>query len=760
MNFRFKALTMGCVVAYLSACSTPVEVHDASPVAAPATPTELLQQGTSLAIGNLAWESVRVSDVSTADGKTRWTGTTRSMKYLCSGGLHGENAYCEPGIRLGPPMPRRREAAANGGASAPQAAVKAPQATLLSRNMVTVAGVERAYYYYVSPHFRPDAYNPVVYALHDNGQTAEEFAKTSGWTDAADKNGFVVVFPEVAGKSWAANSGGDDEYIKAVYDHVSRRLMVPAAGADPAAGGRAEGAQRGQAGGGRPGGAEGAQRGQAGGEPRAAGPGGPAGAMRGAGGTRVPTWMAFHYITGVGAGATVAQEFVLNRPGVFAALATLDGGAYAAAYEHANERAQGYFQYMREGKNAKPVWTELKKDVPVTAWLLTTGTSNAAVTRLANYWRHADAASEKGRSASIGGYQSTTYQNPTHEVQQVRTSMLGDGAKYDSTLASVIWHDFFEHVGRWPSAPNGQLGSLLTEAEIAKTFDIRTIEIGAKTYKYYVKTPSTYRKGQALPLVLAAHGAFFPATEYMNQIKMHEVGEKEGFITVYLNGQKNYWEFTDPNGSDAQYVLRTIDEVSKAYGVDKRRIYMQGFSLGSGLTYMMGISHSATFAAVSPNSGIGPMSPEVEARTAEIRKDRDLRIPMMLEYGDVDTGASTDAKVPAEGVLRGAIDEVKRLNKITTADKVQRYDSINSDPYDVLVLGGKKVAAGVDKRYPAGRFQISEYMSSDPVPLNLFSFVWTTDLPHAADPRTAQLEWDYFKQWQRESDGSLKFGLH
>jgi poly(3-hydroxybutyrate) depolymerase len=425
---------------------------------------------------------------------------------------------------------------------------------------------------------------------------------------------------------------------------------------------------------------------------------------------------------------------------------------------HANEAAQGYFQYMREGKNAKPVWTELKKDVPVAAWLLTTETSNAPVGKLAKYWKRADAVSEKSQSVSIGGLESVVHRNPVHEVQQVRTTVLGEAAKYDSGLVSTIWHDFFEHVGRWPSAPNGQLGSLLTESEVAKTFDVRMIEIGGLTYKYYVKAPSTYRKGQALPLVLAAHGAFFPATQYLNQIKMHEVGEKEGFITVYLSGQRNQWQFTDPNGPDAQYVLRTIDEVSKDYGVDKRRVYMQGFSLGSGLTYMMGITHSATFAAVSPNSGIGPMSPEVEARAADIRKERDLRIPMMLLYGDVDTGASTDAKVPAEGVLRGAIDEMKRLNGIKTADKVQRYESPNSDPYDILVLGGKRVASGKDSRYPAGRFQINEYLSSDPIALNLFSFVWTMDLPHAADPRTAQLEWDYFKRWQREPDGSLKFG--
>ena len=741
MKFRFNALAMSCAMACLSACSTQSGVHDPPAAAPPASQAELLQQGTSLAIGNLAWESVRVSEIGTVDGKTRWTGTTRSMKYHCSGELNGANPYCEPGIRLGPAPQMRRPA--EGAAATPQAAVKAAEARSLSRNVVTVGGVDRPYSYYVSPRFRPDAYNAVVYALHDNGQTVEEFAKTSGWVELAEKHGFAVVFPDVAGKAWAANSGGDDDYIKAVYDHVSRRLTAPA-GERVAAAPGADAAR--------------APREPAEGERRGPGaPGGQAGAARAAAGPRVPTWMTYHYLTGVGAGATVAQEFVLNRPGVFAALATFNGGVHEAAYGHANEPAQGYFQSMREGKNAKPVWTQLKKDVPVAAWLLTTEKSGAGVSKLVSYWKHADAATGKGRSALIGELQSTIYQNPKDDVQQVRTTTLGEGARYDSTMASTLWHEFFEHLGRWPAAPNGLLSSLLTEADVAKTFDVRTIEIGAKSYKYYVKAPSTYRKGQALPLVLAAHGAFFPATQYLNQIKMHEVGEKEGFITVYLSGQQNRWEFTDPNGADAQYVLRTIEEVSKAYDVDKGRIYMQGFSLGSGLAYMMGISHTRVFAAISPNSGIGPMSPEVEARATEIRKDGVLRIPTMILYGDVDSASSTDAKVPAQGVLRDAIDEIKRLNGIKVADKVQRYDSPNSNPYDVLVLGGRSVAAGRDSRYPAGRFQISEYMSSDPVPLNLFSFVWTTDLPHAADPRTAQLEWDYFKQWRREEDGSLKF---
>ena len=746
MDARLKALVACCVMLCLWACA-PMTSRESPQHSAE---TQTLQKATSLAIGNLAWESVRVTDVSRENDKIKWVGLTRSVKYVCNADLKGENSYCDR-ISLAPP-PRMRP----GGDV--QAGPGAAQAMSLSRNNVSVGGAERSYFYYVSSKYRPDAYNYVVYALHDNGQTADEYAKQSGWVKLAEQNGFVVVFPEWADKSWAANSGGEDAYLKAVYDHVSRRLMIGGAQRPGAAPGNAEGEGRARAGGG---GAEGGEGAGGGGGGRGGGGAGGGGAGRpggaGGGGQRVPTWPAFHYLTGVGAGATVAQEFVLSYPGVFAALATLDGGAYDAAYARGEETAQAYFQYLREGKNAKPVWRQPKKEVPVAAWLFSTGTRSPAVSKLVNYWRRADGAGVTGKQRSIGGFQTTEYRNPEHEAQQVRTTTVAETAKYDEAMASVLWSEFFAHVGRWPSSPNGDLASLLTPAEIEKTFDIRTIEIGGRSYKYYVKTPSTYRKGQSLPVVLAAHGAFFPSIQYMNQIRMHEVGEKEGFITVYLNGHQNRWEFTDPDGPDAQFVLRAVDEVVAAYGADRGRVYMQGFSLGSGLSYMMGISHSQVFAAVSPNSGIGPMSAQVKGRAAGIRKERDVPIPMMIVYGDVDTAGSTDAKVPAQGVLRGAIEEIKQLNKITTADRVVRFNSPNTAPYDILLLGGQQVSAGTDTRYPKGRFQITRYMSADPQPLNLFSFVWVTDLAHAADPRTAQLEWDYFKRWRRNSDGSLSF---
>ncbi|MDB5453370.1 MAG: Poly(3-hydroxybutyrate) depolymerase-like protein, partial [Caulobacteraceae bacterium] len=186
-------------------------------------------------------------------------------------------------------------------------------------------------------------------------------------------------------------------------------------------------------------------------------------------------------------------------------------------------------------------------------------------------------------------------------------------------------------------------------------------------------------------------------------------------------------------------------------------VYMQGFSLGSGLTYMMGITHPQLFAAVSPNSGIGPMSPEVGAWVSDLKAKSDARIPMMIVYGDVDGGSSTDAKIPAQGVLRGAIDEMKTYNRISTPDRVVTFNSPNSAPYDILLPGGKAVSDGLGARYPKGRFKIAQYSSSDPTPLNLFNFVWVTDLPHGGDPRQAKLEWDYFKHWRRNPDGTLAY---
>jgi pimeloyl-ACP methyl ester carboxylesterase len=235
------------------------------------------------------------------------------------------------------------------------------------------------------------------------------------------------------------------------------------------------------------------------------------------------------------------------------------------------------------------------------------------------------------------------------------------------------------------------------------------------------------------------------------------VGEKEGFITVYLQGQNDAWNFDDPEGPDSQYIQKVIAAVKADYKADPHRIYMQGFSFGSGLTYMMGLTHPQLFAAVSPNSGIGPMPKDVEARIAELKAKSDVRMPMMLVYGSADRGGTIDGEIPDKGILQGALDEVKAYDHIATADTTQPFHSPTGPDYRTLVPGGALTPEATDARYPQGRFKTWTYASADAVPRELLKFVWVVDLTHGGDPRQAQLEWDYFKHWRRNADGSLAY---
>lgn len=652
------------------------------------------------------------------------------------------------------------------------------------RNVVAVGGRERGYLYHVPANYRPDGYNFIVYVAPDDGQDPDAFARESGWLRLSDDKGFVLVVLQPDREGWARNSGGEDAYIKTVYDDVFGHLAppagLPASRGAPADGERpmANGGMRGRGGMGPGAGRPLDSRGVApaeqlgtpgtrrqalepgavpGNGPPARGEGAEGAGARGGRGPRVSTWVPFHYITGNGMGATVAQEFVINNPGVFAAIATVGGAPFDAAYAKGAEAAQGYFQQMRPGKNAQPVWKQLKRDVPVAAWVVTQGDPAPAWTKLVDYWKHSSGVAPAPSSQTIDGLPVRVFRNSSNPAQQIRMTQLPLSAAYDASLSSALWNDFFAHTARWSSSANGDLGTMMTEAEVRSAFQVRTIDINGKTYTYYVKLPSSYRKGSALPVVINAHGAFYPTWLYASQIKMHEVGEREGFITVYVNGQQNRWDFTDPDGDDAKYILAVVHELISNFGADPSRVYLQGFSLGSGVSYMMGITHPDVFAAVAPNNGIGPMTPKVEQRVAELKAKGDVRIPMMIFYGDVDTAGSTDAKIPATGVLRGAIDEVKAYNHITASDHIQPYNSPNTFTYDVLVPGGKPVRWGVDSRFRTGRFQVSEYASADPRPLNLFNFVWVTDLSHGQDPRTAQIEWDYFKHWRRTPDGALSY---
>lgn len=88
-----SALPTGAVAEAPPAPAAPVKPKPVK-LGPPAT-VEQLQKATSLAVGNLAWETVNVQDVKRTPDKVGWVGATRSVNWRCAARADGTQPYCE-----------------------------------------------------------------------------------------------------------------------------------------------------------------------------------------------------------------------------------------------------------------------------------------------------------------------------------------------------------------------------------------------------------------------------------------------------------------------------------------------------------------------------------------------------------------------------------------------------------------------------------------------------------------------------------------
>jgi polyhydroxybutyrate depolymerase len=158
----------------------------------------------------------------------------------------------------------------------------------------------------------------------------------------------------------------------------------------------------------------------------------------------------------------------------------------------------------------------------------------------------------------------------------------------------------------------------------------------------------------ATPLVIAIHGAFSTAKTFEMETGFSELGDKEGFIVIYPNGigilgWLQHWNAGHCCGKaaaddvdDIGFIIEVITDVSRYLNVNKRRIYMVGFSNGGMFTHRFGAEHADMLAAIAPLAGSigGRSGPEVSLwRTPP----PDTTLPVILFHGQ------SDEKVPYWG---------------------------------------------------------------------------------------------------------------
>ncbi len=152
------------------------------------------------------------------------------------------------------------------------------------------------------------------------------------------------------------------------------------------------------------------------------------------------------------------------------------------------------------------------------------------------------------------------------------------------------------------------------------------------------------------PLVISLHGMNQDANYQRGQAKWETVADTAKFVVVYPNGIGNAWDIS--GDTDIRFLETIIDTMYNRYHVNRNRVYLSGFSMGSMMTYHAMSRMGDKIAAFGPVSGI----------PVDYRKPSGVRaVPIIHTHGTADDVVhyGGDPTHPAGGY--GSIPEYVRM---------------------------------------------------------------------------------------------------
>lgn len=181
----------------------------------------------------------------------------------------------------------------------------------------------------------------------------------------------------------------------------------------------------------------------------------------------------------------------------------------------------------------------------------------------------------------------------------------------------------------WLLALRGALASVImtllavAAAAPAHATDKLQIVVRGVTRSYALHVPESAGGRRLVPVVFVLHGAGGRGEQALTSYRWIEKSDAEGFIVVAPDAIRvrpdapaslifnpSVWNDGSDRGGDAitqsddvGLMDALVETLARKYPIDRRRIYVTGFSSGAGMTQRLGTERSNVFAAIAPVSG-------------------------------------------------------------------------------------------------------------------------------------------------------------
>jgi len=125
--------------------------------------------------------------------------------------------------------------------------------------------------------------------------------------------------------------------------------------------------------------------------------------------------------------------------------------------------------------------------------------------------------------------------------------------------------------------------------------------IGNRSYQAVI--PDGWNGKDELPVLIHFHGWGRTGNNVVNNHKIAGATRKTGVLLLAPNGLGKSWSFWRAPSTDVPFVEAMIDDAAKRFAIDRKRIYVSGFSYGAAMTWRLACEKGADYAAFLPIAG-------------------------------------------------------------------------------------------------------------------------------------------------------------